>query len=99
MYEFSDAPLPKVYALPKLHKINVPFRIIVFSIGTALYELAKFLERIISDSILKARGYVNNSFELYNRLSGVEVRKFNVLASLDVTSLFTNVLLELVIKG
>jgi len=49
----SDSLLPKVYGLPKLHKVNVPLRVplIVSSINTTLYPIAKFLNKIISDSI------------------------------------------------
>jgi len=32
----SDSLLPKAYDLPKIHKVNVPFRIIVSSINTVI---------------------------------------------------------------
>jgi len=44
----SDSLLPKAYGLPKIHKENAPLRIIVSSINTALYPLAKFLNKILS---------------------------------------------------
>lgn len=95
----SDATLPKAYALPKIHKENILYRIIVSSVNTALYSFAKFLKRILSDNIPKARGHINNSFELYNRLSGVILEDSDVLVSLDATSLFTNIPLDLAILG
>jgi len=35
----SDSLLPKAYGLPKIHKENIPFRIIVSSVNTALYSI------------------------------------------------------------
>lgn len=95
----SDASLPRAYAVPKIYKINVPYRIIVSSVNTALYTLAGFLGRIISDRISKARGHINNSFELYKKLSGVEMDESGVLISLNITSLFINIPLALAIDG
>jgi len=40
--------LPKAYALPKIHKLNVPFRIIISSIYTALHTLWPILYIILS---------------------------------------------------
>jgi len=90
----SDSLLPKAYGLPKIHKKNTPFRIIVSSVNTALYSLASFLHKIISDSLEHT-----NSFEIYNSLSGKIVRDTEVLLSLDVTALFTNVPLNLAMDG
>jgi len=91
----SDSILPKAYGLPKVHKKNTPFRIIVSSMNTALYSLASFLQDIISDSLKKTNSHIANSFELYNSLSGKIVQDSDILISLDVTSLFTNVPLDL----
>jgi len=87
----SDSILPKAYGLPKIHKKNNPYRIIVSSINTALYPLASFLQTIISDSLTFNNRYVKNSYELYKTLSGKKIDNTNILVSLDVISLFTNV--------
>ena len=39
----TDLVLPRMYGLPNIHKPNVPLRPIVSFIGTATYQLAKFL--------------------------------------------------------
>jgi len=95
----SDSLLPKAYGLPKIHKKNTPFRIIVSSLNTALYHLASFLHRIISESLEHTHRHNTNSFDIYNSLSGKTVKDSDVLLSLDVTSLFTNVPLDLAIEG
>ena len=67
--------LPKAYALPKIHKENIPFRIIVSSINIALYSLAGYLQDIISENILLAKSKIKNSFEFHNKLTGMTLTK------------------------
>jgi len=93
----SDSNLPRAYGLAKVHKENCPYRIIVSSINTALYTLSSFLQDIISISLEKNSKGVANS--LYSFLSGKQVRHTDILISLDVTSLFTNVPLDLALDS
>jgi len=70
----SDSNLPKAYGLPKVHKINFPYRIIVSSVDTALYSLSSFLQDIISISLEKNNRCIANSFDLYDFLkNGCEI--------------------------
>lgn len=39
----SDGFLPRAYGLPKIHKLNCPFRIIVSSVNSPLHHLATYL--------------------------------------------------------
>jgi len=55
---FSDSLLPKAYGLPKIHKTNHPFRIIISSINTAHHPLASFLQKIISNSVTYSEKYI-----------------------------------------
>jgi len=87
------------YGLLKIHKINNPFTVIVSSINTALYSFAKFLQKIIFDNLPTVVGHVNNSFELCRTLSGSKIDGNQVFISYDITSLFTNIPLDLAMKG
>jgi len=95
----SDSILPKAYGLPKIHKKQTPFRLIVSSINTALYSFASHIHEIISDGLECSDKSVLNSFEFFNLLSEKRVENDDVLISLDVTSLFTNVPLNLAMDG
>lgn len=95
----SDSLLPKCYGLPKIHKENTPFRIIVSSINTSLYSIATFLHKIISENIPTIKSNINNSFELYSMLSGKKISTDDILISLDVVSLFTNIPIDLAIES
>jgi len=91
----TEGSLPRTYGLPKLHKQNCPFRVIVSSKNSPLYALAKFLHEIIYVSIPKAQSYIANSFDLVNKLSELQLDKNYNLISLDIVSLFTNIPLDL----
>jgi len=90
-----DATLPKAYGLLKVHKNNIPFRLIVSSVNTALYSLASFLQYILTHSLENTNSYTikMNSFDLYNSLSDKQVRNSDVLISLDAISLLLMYLL------
>jgi len=95
----SDCTLSKAYGLPKIHKENVPFRIIVSSINSTLNSFADYLRKILHNSLPLARSHVKNSFQLFNTLSGKKIPEKHLLLSLDVKSLFTNIPLELILEG
>ena len=77
----------RMYSLPKLHKIFdsvIAFRPILSSIGTYNYQSAKFLVKLL---------YNFNDYSTKDTLSFVEELK-RYMVSCDITSLFTNILLE-----
>jgi len=47
----SDGLLPRAYDLPKVHKVNCPFKIIVSSVDSSLCAPATFLQKTKSTSI------------------------------------------------
>jgi len=95
----SDGILPRAYGLPKIHKTECPFRLIVSSLDSPLYNLAVYLHKIMVKSFPLARGHVANSFQLVERLSGVVVESGHKLISLDVIFLFTNIPIDLAIDS
>lgn len=67
--------------------------------GSSLYNLATFLHDIIHDSILVSNSFIKNSFHLTQHISDLTISD-EVLLSLDVVvSLFTNVTIDLIMKG
>jgi len=53
--------------LPKYIKKTILLRLLYSQI--ALYPIAAYLHKIISDSISRTNSHVNNSFDFYNSLS------------------------------
>ena len=79
-----------MYGLPKIHKVGNPLRPIISSIGTFSYNLAKFLVPILKP--LTTNEYsVNNSSKFVHELCNLKLSTNVVMASFDVTSLFTNI--------
>lgn len=87
----SNVNPPRAYGLLKIHKQSYPFRIIVSSLDSLLYNLALFLHNIISKSIPKPFSHIDNSVQIVERLSNLHLDNNFVLISLDAISLFTNV--------
>ena len=90
----STGSIPGVlYGLPKVHKENCPARPILSAIGTYNYKLAKFLVPIL-------KPFASNEYTVKDTFSFVsEITSFHkdedlVMASFDVSSLFTNIPLD-----
>ena len=52
------------------------------------------MQYIISENIPPAKSRIKNSFEFHNKLTGMMIDKTKIMVSLDVTSLFINVALD-----
>ncbi|XP_076066088.1 uncharacterized protein LOC143039731 [Oratosquilla oratoria] len=80
--------------LPKTHKPEIPLTPITSGIGSAPHRLAKRLAKPLSSSLGKISGVqLNNSSDLINKLQSIDF-KDKILASFDVQSLYTNVLIQ-----
>lgn len=95
----SDTSLPRFYGLPKIHKTGNPLRPIVSAINSPTYFISKVISESRITSLDKPSSYVHNSHELITKLRDVFIPDDHILVSLDVSSLFTNISLELVIQG
>ena len=85
----SDSALPRIYELPKIHKPKVPLRPIVSFIGTATYQLAKFLKQILVPLVGNTQYTAKNSSEFVEMVSSIKLGKSESPVSFDVVSLFT----------
>jgi len=99
MLSNSDGLLPRAYGLPKVHKPNCPFRIIISSINSPLHAFATYIQKIISINIPTAQSRIDNSFDLVKKLTGVHIDDGFSLISLDVVALFTNIPIDLALKS
>ena len=89
--------LPRIYALPKVHKPDCPFQIITSSLDSSLYPLAAFLHEIIARSP-KPTNHIKNNLQLIHKLQGTVLDNDIILISLDIVLLFTNIPLDLARK-
>ena len=85
----SDAIAPAIRGSIKHHQINYPFRPIVTSIDSALYNTSKFLSQILSP-LQNQNGFsVANSTQFRNDISSTTTSEDETMVSFDVVSLFT----------
>jgi len=83
-----------------IRKTGSPLRIVVSSVGSPLYDVARFLREILSNSIKKPNSNIKDSWLFVTKINNTPtIESHEVLMSLDVTSLFTNIPKELVIQG
>ena len=83
--------VPKFYGLPKIHKKDVPLRPIVSSIGSVMYDTAKFLAKIMKPLVGHNSHHIVNSEDFVNKIAELEVPPGQKLVSYDVSSLFTSI--------
>ena len=57
--------LPKAYALPKIHKVDIPLRPIISTINSPSNFLSKIIDKNLKKCIKKSSSHNNNSFELF----------------------------------
>ena len=95
----SNTTLAKCYGLPKIHKKDVPFRPIISLVNSPTHFLAKIIYNEIKSSIKIPESHIDNSFHLKQKLNSVIIPEDHILLSLDVTSLFTNIPLQLVLDS
>ena len=96
----------KFYGTGKIHKLEaeeitnvekLPLRPIISNIGTATYETARYLCKLLAP-LGKSDYTVSNTSEFVNKMRKVTVPKEYQMITFDVKSLFTNVPLEETIK-
>ena len=90
-----DSVLPRIYGLPKIHKPNVLSRPIVSFVGSATYNLSKFLKNVLSPVVGTTKYSVKNSKEFVDLLSSIKIKDFESQVSFDVVSLLTSVPIDL----
>ena len=92
----SGSPRPKLYGLPKTHKIDIPLRPFLSMVGLSQHELAKFLAVILHPVLeLNLSFCIQDSFsfaELIGQFDPTSDQSY--LCSFDICSLFTNVSLD-----
>ncbi|KAL5246892.1 hypothetical protein ACHWQZ_G018935 [Mnemiopsis leidyi] len=83
-----------LYGNPKVHKQGCPIRPICSAVGTATYDLSKYLAEIICPAATNSYGTdCRDSFQFLEQLQNYDLNNY-FMACFDVSSLFTNVPLD-----
>ena len=87
----NSSPAPRFYGLPKIHKANCPMCPIVSACGTATYQLAKLLTKILQKYIGITPTFVKGSKCFSEYLRSVNIDMDEELVSFDVSAFFTSI--------
>ncbi|XP_036347720.1 uncharacterized protein LOC118757092 [Rhagoletis pomonella] len=93
----TAATAPRLYGLPKIHKEDTPLRPISSSLNVPCFKLAKYVGQTLKN-IVSVNFNVKNSFQLKENIKNITVDDEEMLISLDVVSLFTNIPIHLAIN-
>ena len=86
--------IPRLYGLPKVHKLGVPLRPILDMCNSPYHAMAKWLARLIEPIRSEIAKYtVADTFEFVDTTSNLNLEGYR-MTSFDVSSLFTNVPLK-----
>ena len=96
----TGSPPARFYGTVKIHKLkndstdhDLPIRPIISSINAVSYQLAKYLAKLLSPRTM-SEYTVKSTSDFFTHIKGQNILNNFKLISFDVTSLFTNVLLD-----
>ena len=78
----SDAIIPRLYGLPKVHKDAIPLRPIVSFIGSATYK-SREIARIIKPLVGKSAHHFRNAEDFVNEIRNLSINQDEIMASFD----------------
>lgn len=90
----TDATPATFYALPKIHKADIPLRPTTSCINSPTYNLSKHLVSVLTP-LLNERYSVNNSTEFAQEIRNQQMTEDKVMVSFNVVSLVTSIPVEL----
>ena len=94
LFHFLDpfsSKCPRFYGAPKLHKPNIPLRLIVDFRNSPSYNLAAHLNKILHPLTDEGKCVMKNSVDFVNKCRTIKVKRGFCPVSFDVKSLFTKV--------
>ena len=81
----------KILWVPKVHKPGILLRPIVSSTGTATYNTAKEVARILKSLVGSSIHHVQNTRDFVEQIKEIKLKQGECIISYDVTALFTSV--------
>ena len=82
---------PHIIWVPKIHKVGMPLRPIVSSIGTVSYQTAKEVAMMLKHLVGKSPHHVRNTQDFIEQIKGIHLNQDQCMMSYDTKGLFTSV--------
>ena len=90
----TGAVFPKYYGLPRIYKTGVPLRPIISSRGSATYESAKELAKILKPLVGRSPHHVQSNKEFLDSIKDIKIKPEECIMSYDVSALFISIPIE-----
>jgi hypothetical protein len=93
-YDYIHCTGPRCSVLfcnPKVHKEELPLRPIISTTNSYNYKLPKYLTKLLEGARQKPKSYIKDSFSFARLIQTKQPTMNDIMISLDVESLFTNV--------
>ena len=87
----TDSPVPRFYGQPKIHKPGVPIHPTVSYSGSPLYNLNKYIAKILKACVKDENNNAKNSTMFSNYIRNVSIEDDDIMVSFDATSLYMNI--------
>ena len=87
----TDSTAPRFYGQLNIHNPRVPIRPIVSYSGSSLFNRNKYIANILKSYAKDENNNVKNSTTFSNCIRNVPIEDDEIMASFDVTSLYTNI--------
>ena len=88
----SNSQAARFYGLPKIHKNNMPMHPIVSACGTATYNTAKLITKILQNYCGKTSSCIKDSTDFIKKIKHLSIKpEEEMLVSSDVSALFTSI--------
>ena len=82
---------PSFYLLPKIHKPNNPGRPIVNGIGSVTEKISAYVDTYLKKYTPRIPSHIKDTTHFLNILKHLEVQNTDLLVTIDVKSLYTNI--------
>ena len=88
----SNSPATRLYGLPKIHKNNMLMCPIVSACGTATYNTAKFITKILQNYCGKTSSFLKDSTDFIKKIKHLSINpEEETLVLFDVSALFISI--------
>jgi hypothetical protein len=81
----------RLYLLPKLHKPGHPGRPIISANGHPTEKISEFLDFHLRPLVQQIPSYIQDTTDFVRKINSLDIPSGSILATLDVTSLYTNI--------
>jgi len=90
---------PRLYGLPKVHKLNNSLRLIVSAIHFPIYNISRFLAQILQPLTGKFESHITNSTDFIQKIQKIRLRPTDLLVNFDIEAFHTSPNKRYIIKA